>query len=74
MSLLLVPQKILNIIGELIKARPIVLKVFKCMKCSTHFSTDPEHVTGVAPSVSSMLSLSEIRDIQLTIYHTYNPS
>ncbi|XP_071648462.1 serine/threonine-protein kinase 11-interacting protein isoform X2 [Temnothorax longispinosus] len=35
-------KKIVTTIGEQIEIRPILLKVFKCMKCSTQFSQDPE--------------------------------
>ncbi|XP_077279584.1 serine/threonine-protein kinase 11-interacting protein isoform X2 [Temnothorax americanus] len=35
-------KKIVTTIGEQIEIRPIVLKVFKCMKCSTQFSQDPD--------------------------------
>ncbi|XP_063981535.1 serine/threonine-protein kinase 11-interacting protein isoform X2 [Diachasmimorpha longicaudata] len=47
--------KIVKTVCEFIKARPILLKVFKCMKCSTHFSQDPDYFLGVsAVSVASM--------------------
>ncbi|XP_011874487.1 PREDICTED: serine/threonine-protein kinase 11-interacting protein isoform X2 [Vollenhovia emeryi] len=35
-------KKIVTTISEQIEIRPILLKVFKCMKCSTQFSQDPE--------------------------------
>ncbi|XP_028044894.1 serine/threonine-protein kinase 11-interacting protein isoform X2 [Monomorium pharaonis] len=35
-------KKIVKTINEQIERRPILLKVFKCMKCSTQFSQDPE--------------------------------
>ncbi|XP_015116002.1 serine/threonine-protein kinase 11-interacting protein isoform X2 [Diachasma alloeum] len=40
--------KIVKTVCEFIKARPILLKVFKCMKCSTHFSQDPDCFLGVS--------------------------
>lgn len=36
------------------KKRPISLKVFKCMKCSTHFSQDTEYMTVITSSMSGM--------------------
>ncbi|XP_066591773.1 serine/threonine-protein kinase 11-interacting protein isoform X2 [Prorops nasuta] len=38
-------KQIAATLDEKIKARPIVLKVFKCIKCSTHFSQDEEYTT-----------------------------
>ncbi|KAL0117693.1 hypothetical protein PUN28_008833 [Cardiocondyla obscurior] len=35
-------KKIVTTINEQIEIRPILLKIFKCMKCSTQFSQDPE--------------------------------
>ncbi|XP_076681070.1 serine/threonine-protein kinase 11-interacting protein isoform X3 [Andrena cerasifolii] len=46
-------KKIVTTIGERIKKRPISLKVFKCMKCSTHFSQDTEYVTVISSSTSA---------------------
>ncbi|XP_076762138.1 uncharacterized protein LOC143430051 isoform X1 [Xylocopa sonorina] len=40
-------KKIVKTIDERIKKRPILLKVFKCMKCSTHFSQDSEYLTFI---------------------------
>ncbi|XP_029166715.1 serine/threonine-protein kinase 11-interacting protein isoform X2 [Nylanderia fulva] len=40
-------KKIVAIINEQIEMRPILLQVFKCMKCSTQFSQDMEYVTAV---------------------------
>ncbi|XP_034937673.1 serine/threonine-protein kinase 11-interacting protein isoform X2 [Chelonus insularis] len=42
--------KIVRIIGDLIKVRPILLTIFKCMKCSTHFSQDPQSSLNVIKS------------------------
>ncbi|XP_057325391.1 LOW QUALITY PROTEIN: serine/threonine-protein kinase 11-interacting protein [Microplitis mediator] len=39
--------KIVRLMAGKIKKRPIVLKIFKCMKCSTHFSQDPDYVVGI---------------------------
>lgn len=50
-------KKIIKTIGERMKKRPISLKVFKCMKCSTHFSQDTEYVTVISSSVSSVKQL-----------------
>ncbi|XP_012140983.2 uncharacterized protein LOC100876018 isoform X1 [Megachile rotundata] len=50
-------KKIVKTIGERMKKRPISLKVFKCMKCSTHFSQDTEYVTVISSSVSSVKQL-----------------
>ncbi|XP_043287960.1 serine/threonine-protein kinase 11-interacting protein isoform X2 [Venturia canescens] len=47
--------KIVKTVGDLIKVRPILLKVFKCMKCSTHFSQDPDYVTGVTTTTISSI-------------------
>ncbi|XP_011301972.1 serine/threonine-protein kinase 11-interacting protein isoform X2 [Fopius arisanus] len=41
-------EKLAKTVNELIKARPILLKVFKCMKCSTHFSQDPDYFVSVS--------------------------
>ena len=46
-------KKIVTTIGERIKKRSISLKVFKCMKCSTHFSQDTEYVTVISSSTSA---------------------
>ncbi|XP_011152969.1 serine/threonine-protein kinase 11-interacting protein isoform X2 [Harpegnathos saltator] len=37
-------KEIVATISEQLEARPILLKVFKCMKCSTQFSQDAEYV------------------------------
>lgn len=50
-------QKIVTTIGEKMKKRPISLKVFKCMKCSTHFSQDTEYVTVISSSISGRFLL-----------------
>ncbi|XP_076644442.1 uncharacterized protein LOC143354324 isoform X2 [Halictus rubicundus] len=41
-------KKIVTTLDERLKKRPILLKVFKCMKCSTHFSQDTEYVTTLS--------------------------
>ncbi|KAK9299456.1 hypothetical protein QLX08_007486 [Tetragonisca angustula] len=45
-------KEIVEIINETIKTTPILLKVFKCMKCSTHFSQDSEYITLISSSAS----------------------
>ncbi|XP_018393306.1 PREDICTED: serine/threonine-protein kinase 11-interacting protein isoform X1 [Cyphomyrmex costatus] len=45
-------KKIVTVISEQIEMRPILLKIFKCMKCSTQFSQDPE--LYVAFAIKSM--------------------
>ncbi|XP_017891214.1 serine/threonine-protein kinase 11-interacting protein isoform X2 [Ceratina calcarata] len=52
-----IAKTIVEVIGERMKKRPILLKVFKCMKCSTHFSEDTEYLTFVGSSVSNMKQL-----------------
>ncbi|XP_029051044.2 serine/threonine-protein kinase 11-interacting protein isoform X1 [Osmia bicornis bicornis] len=52
-----VAKKIVEIIGERMKKRPISLKVFKCMKCSTHFSQDTEYMTVITSSMSGVKQL-----------------
>ena len=49
---LIILQEIVEIINETIKTTPILLKVFKCMKCSTHFSQDSEYITLISSSAS----------------------
>ncbi|XP_033175784.1 serine/threonine-protein kinase 11-interacting protein isoform X2 [Bombus impatiens] len=39
-----IAKEIVQIINERIEKRTILLKVFKCMKCSTHFSQDSEYI------------------------------
>ncbi|EGI70964.1 PREDICTED: serine/threonine-protein kinase 11-interacting protein isoform X1 [Acromyrmex echinatior] len=41
-------KKIVTTISEQIEMRPILLKIFKCMKCSTQFSQDPELYVALA--------------------------
>ncbi|XP_024935876.1 serine/threonine-protein kinase 11-interacting protein isoform X2 [Cephus cinctus] len=36
-------KKIVQTLGETIRLRPIMLKVFQCIKCSTHFSQDDDN-------------------------------
>ncbi|XP_058800960.1 serine/threonine-protein kinase 11-interacting protein isoform X2 [Phymastichus coffea] len=36
-------KRIVQTLNEMIKTQPIVLKIFKCMKCSTHFSQDGDN-------------------------------
>ncbi|XP_043250529.1 serine/threonine-protein kinase 11-interacting protein isoform X4 [Colletes gigas] len=50
-------KKIVTTISERIKKRPISLKVFKCMKCSTHFSQDTEYVAVISTSASGLKQL-----------------
>lgn len=45
-------KEIVEIINETIKTTPILLKVFKCMKCSTHFSQDLEYIALISSSAS----------------------
>ncbi|XP_078051499.1 uncharacterized protein LOC144477636 [Augochlora pura] len=47
-------EKIVTTLGEILKKRPILLKVFKCMKCSTHFSQDTEYVTTLSIGVKQL--------------------
>ncbi|XP_018365237.1 PREDICTED: serine/threonine-protein kinase 11-interacting protein isoform X2 [Trachymyrmex cornetzi] len=47
-------KKIVTTISEQIEMRPILFKIFKCMKCSTQFSQDPE--LYVALTIKSMTS------------------
>lgn len=49
-----VAKEIVKIINEEIKKRPMLLKIFKCMKCSTHFSQDLEYVTLINSTTSGM--------------------
>ncbi|XP_043786378.1 serine/threonine-protein kinase 11-interacting protein isoform X1 [Apis laboriosa] len=49
-----VAKEIVKIINEEIKKRPMLLKIFKCMKCSTHFSQDLEYVTLINSTISGM--------------------
>ncbi|XP_014477087.1 PREDICTED: serine/threonine-protein kinase 11-interacting protein isoform X2 [Dinoponera quadriceps] len=37
-------KEIVTIISKQLETRPILLKIFKCMKCSTQFSQDAEYV------------------------------
>ncbi|KAG7211247.1 hypothetical protein KM043_010559 [Ampulex compressa] len=48
-------KKIVSTIGERIQKRPILLKVFKCMKCSTHFSQDTDYVVKTASGSSKQI-------------------
>ncbi|XP_076231714.1 uncharacterized protein LOC143177580 isoform X2 [Calliopsis andreniformis] len=50
-------KKIVTTIGERMKKRSISLKVFKCMKCSTHFSQDTEYVAAISSSISDVKQL-----------------
>nr|XP_033339293.1 serine/threonine-protein kinase 11-interacting protein [Megalopta genalis]XP_033339294.1 serine/threonine-protein kinase 11-interacting protein [Megalopta genalis]XP_033339295.1 serine/threonine-protein kinase 11-interacting protein [Megalopta genalis]XP_033339296.1 serine/threonine-protein kinase 11-interacting protein [Megalopta genalis] len=47
-------EKIVTTLAETLKKRPILLKVFKCMKCSTHFSQDTEYVTTLSIGVKQL--------------------
>ncbi|KAL6262037.1 hypothetical protein P5V15_007129 [Pogonomyrmex californicus] len=48
-------KKIVAIISEQIERRPILLRIFKCMKCSTQFSQDPElYVTLTVKSMTGV--------------------
>lgn len=51
---LIILQEIVKIINEEIKKRPMLLKIFKCMKCSTHFSQDLEYVTLINSTTSGI--------------------
>lgn len=42
------------IINKQIEMRPILLQVFKCMKCSTQFSQDTEYVTLAVKSMTGL--------------------
>ncbi|XP_039312896.1 serine/threonine-protein kinase 11-interacting protein isoform X2 [Solenopsis invicta] len=52
-------KKIVKTINERIEMRPILLKVFKCMKCSTQFSQDPELCVTLA--VKSMTGAKHLK-------------
>ncbi|XP_011705409.1 PREDICTED: serine/threonine-protein kinase 11-interacting protein isoform X2 [Wasmannia auropunctata] len=52
-------KKIVTTINEQIEMRPILLKIFKCMKCSTQFSQDPE--LYMAFTVKSMTGAKQIK-------------
>ncbi|XP_044002674.1 serine/threonine-protein kinase 11-interacting protein isoform X2 [Aphidius gifuensis] len=47
--------KIVKTISDWSEKRPILLKVFKCMKCSTHFSQDPDYFSTATPSTISQI-------------------
>ncbi|XP_012283278.1 serine/threonine-protein kinase 11-interacting protein isoform X2 [Orussus abietinus] len=49
-------KKIVATFGETLSVRPIILKIFKCMKCSTHFSQDEESFTVTSVSASGIKS------------------
>ncbi|XP_061933905.1 serine/threonine-protein kinase 11-interacting protein isoform X2 [Apis cerana] len=49
-----IAKEIVKIINEEIKKRPMLLKIFKCMKCSTHFSQDLEYITLINSTTSGM--------------------
>lgn len=53
-NILIILQEIVKIINEEIKKRPMLLKIFKCMKCSTHFSQDLEYVTLINSTISGI--------------------
>ncbi|CAL1678329.1 unnamed protein product [Lasius platythorax] len=50
-------KKIVAIINKQIEMRPILLQVFKCMKCSTQFSQDTEYVTLAVKSMTGTKQL-----------------
>ncbi|KAI4488204.1 hypothetical protein M0804_005052 [Polistes exclamans] len=50
-------KKIVSTISERMSAHPILLKVYKCMKCSTHFSDDEEHAAIIFRSAIGMKQL-----------------
>ncbi|XP_015179281.1 PREDICTED: serine/threonine-protein kinase 11-interacting protein isoform X2 [Polistes dominula] len=50
-------KKIVSVINEKMSAHPILLKVYKCMKCSTHFSDDEEHAAIILRSAIGMKQL-----------------
>ncbi|XP_076173870.1 uncharacterized protein LOC143149906 isoform X2 [Ptiloglossa arizonensis] len=50
-------KKIVTTICQRIEKRPMSLKVFICMKCSTHFSHDTEYVTVIDTTTSDIQQL-----------------
>lgn len=52
---LIILQKIVTTICQRIEKRPMSLKVFICMKCSTHFSHDTEYVTVIDTTTSGTI-------------------
>ncbi|XP_012253946.2 serine/threonine-protein kinase 11-interacting protein isoform X2 [Athalia rosae] len=44
-------KQLVATVGEVINAQPITLKVFKCMKCSTHFSEDSDNTLLISAIV-----------------------
>ncbi|CAK9800788.1 Serine/threonine-protein kinase 11-interacting protein [Anthophora quadrimaculata] len=52
-----IAKEIVNVISERMKMRSILLKVFKCMKCSTHFSQDLEYISVKSLSLSGTKQL-----------------
>ncbi|KAK0157378.1 hypothetical protein PV328_011126 [Microctonus aethiopoides] len=45
--------KVVKIVEKSIKTRPLLLKVFKCMKCSTHFSLDCDYLLTIPNTTST---------------------
>ncbi|XP_011346025.1 serine/threonine-protein kinase 11-interacting protein isoform X2 [Ooceraea biroi] len=50
-------KKVVATINERIEMRPILLKVFKCMKCSTQFSQDADYVMLTVKSLAGAKQL-----------------
>ncbi|XP_043681412.1 serine/threonine-protein kinase 11-interacting protein isoform X2 [Vespula pensylvanica] len=50
-------KKIVSTISEKMSAHPILLKVYKCMKCSTHFSHDEEYAAITYTSATAIKQL-----------------
>ncbi|XP_014213511.1 serine/threonine-protein kinase 11-interacting protein [Copidosoma floridanum] len=48
-------KKIAQTLNEMIRTQPIMLKIFKCMKCSTHFSQDSDSNAVTIQTVGAML-------------------
>lgn len=51
-------QEIVTTISKQLEARPILLKIFKCMKCSTQFSQDAEYVRLAITSTTGLFIIS----------------
>ncbi|XP_012234632.1 serine/threonine-protein kinase 11-interacting protein isoform X2 [Linepithema humile] len=60
-------KKIVSTISKQIELRPIALKVFKCMKCSTQFSQDAEYVMLTVKSTTAKQLKCPICDSSLVI-------
>ncbi|XP_020279249.1 serine/threonine-protein kinase 11-interacting protein isoform X2 [Pseudomyrmex gracilis] len=50
-------KKIVATLNAQIEMRPILLKIFKCMKCSTQFSQEEEYETRVVKSLAGVKQL-----------------